>query len=1017
MFKFRQKYLCVLFAVMMFFVIASGGCGGGSNSSSNRSDKEEYTPSEPTYFTVTFDSKGGSNVKSQIVPAYTNAERPIDPEAEDKVFLGWVDEYDDAFDFDDRIIYYDITLSARWGEILPLDEEEHELITMSTDIAGEVSVSFDNSPLLSIDVHYVMSGTGTVIIKSITDTPLLEVPGRVGDVLSFTNAYQDEFANLQEATITFKCAPDLLQEYAENLCAEYSSESFDVSIDEIDINNLAVLWYDESNDIVDFLGSTSVDIENFTVTVKTTHFCNIFLALRDIYDWFINSRLPAVRTDSSPYYSVVLAMDCSGSMSGSNMEQSINAANGLVDILADDDYISVIAFSSSARTVFNPLRAGDNRDTVKQYISSLRASGSTNMSAALNLAKDYSSHDNRYQSIVILLSDGYADFPVSESLLDELKSNNQKVVTVGIGRSVDTNLMKNISDKTGGSYLYAEKASDLKDAFMDLQNTYIGSTKDTDKDGLPDLVEVSGMRDQYGKIWRTNPSVADSDGDGKSDSAEMGDYQALAATTHFKRKSNPNMYTVENHQSLTVLPEEMYLTVKADNTVIAQADMYSCRYQVINGIEYIYSPADKITVNLIKYPPTMNLLSGWPKLQEEDNDSDFKHYIISARLSYSKNMIFDPAIWEINVDGKKHQVNLGGIWHLIFYTSRNPLYTKGTDAIETVENKFMEKLRLAFPDSTAKDVNEEPPSSQIEKIKKQIVVSEITLSNIPDEGDYKEAFARAILGGVADFRNDSENNSNFSNPEEMSRFIAVYLPKGKNVSVIVKNRAYNVRYTMSTGAFATAEVSSAGRRSVSLAWSVQPEEARGICNNYLDTLNKIKDKAWKNFQDTVRNEVIKASGTLVSSFLVSLCDDPAEEAMNELLKSFRKNMKPADDAIDEAMNKLIGNAEIFVKNLKECVRDSVTNAQAFINTANKIKKAKGELEKFGDALCDYNSKKSISSKAAQEAEKKNAEAWGSFKSAYDDISNKGFWGDGSIFEDKDNLPSLEKYYSSSSENL
>ncbi len=72
-------------------------------------------PPEDIFYTVTFDSRGGSAVKKQYVKEETTAARPADPEREGFVFDGWYNAEDDEFDFSTPITA-DITLYAKWVE-------------------------------------------------------------------------------------------------------------------------------------------------------------------------------------------------------------------------------------------------------------------------------------------------------------------------------------------------------------------------------------------------------------------------------------------------------------------------------------------------------------------------------------------------------------------------------------------------------------------------------------------------------------------------------------------------------------------------------------------------------------------------------------------------------------------------------------------------------------------------------------------------------------------------------------
>lgn len=67
---------------------------------------------EETYYDVTFDSNGGSNVSNQKVKEGNIVTKPEDPKKEGYTFLGWYLD-DEEFDFDQKVLN-NITLTAKW---------------------------------------------------------------------------------------------------------------------------------------------------------------------------------------------------------------------------------------------------------------------------------------------------------------------------------------------------------------------------------------------------------------------------------------------------------------------------------------------------------------------------------------------------------------------------------------------------------------------------------------------------------------------------------------------------------------------------------------------------------------------------------------------------------------------------------------------------------------------------------------------------------------------------------------
>lgn len=67
-------------------------------------------------YRVTFDTKGGSEVRSQVIIEGEKAEKPEDPVREGYDFKGWMESDNSLFNFDVEPVFADITLTALWNE-------------------------------------------------------------------------------------------------------------------------------------------------------------------------------------------------------------------------------------------------------------------------------------------------------------------------------------------------------------------------------------------------------------------------------------------------------------------------------------------------------------------------------------------------------------------------------------------------------------------------------------------------------------------------------------------------------------------------------------------------------------------------------------------------------------------------------------------------------------------------------------------------------------------------------------
>ena len=261
---------------------SSGGGGGGGSSSGG-----EGTGVQPnTTYTVTFDTQvEGLTVESQTVKAGETINEPEDPEREGYTFMGWIDEEGYIFEFDEAL-ESDLILTANWEKTIETTPEQLEELA-EVNVQGEVSKEFDNASdeLQKVEVTYTLDDIGKVSIEEVNSSPLLRIAGLIGEPIDI-NALGGEVEN---ATITFHYNPEALGEN--------------------DPNDLAIVWYDEENDIVEMLENSVVNTTNYTIQVDTTHFSKYAVVFRQLWDTAWDAQLPTIRTDETPYYNIVLAMD------------------------------------------------------------------------------------------------------------------------------------------------------------------------------------------------------------------------------------------------------------------------------------------------------------------------------------------------------------------------------------------------------------------------------------------------------------------------------------------------------------------------------------------------------------------------------------------------------------------------------------------------------------------------------------------------------------------------------------
>lgn len=256
---------------------------------------------------------------------------------------------------------------------------------------------------------------------------------------------------------------------------------------------------------------------------------------------------------------------------------------------------------------------------------------------------DRYSNTNR-KKVIVLISDGPEYMSnISEATIQRAQKNNIQVNTIGVICRVfnpDNNdtveKLKDISDKTGGTYTVLDSTYNSYDTSKDVNNS-INNIKDSDKDGLSDLEEEKGFRLENGEIVKTDPHKADSDGDGLSDRKELGKPMYIKYLDRAAVKENTDDY-VEGYT------DENKMTKVNTKMLIEPMEAQQSRDFVT---EYYYRNTSH--PNLIDTDDD-NLNDGQDKEPMKFNVSD-KHLLESSKIAYNKDiqrMLFGSKVMSID---------------------------------------------------------------------------------------------------------------------------------------------------------------------------------------------------------------------------------------------------------------------------------------------------------------------------------------------------------------------------------
>ncbi len=168
---------------------------------------------------------------------------------------------------------------------------------------------------------------------------------------------------------------------------------------------------------------------------------------------------------------VALVLDESGSMTGEKLEEAKEAALLAVDLLNEEDILSIVSYDSHVRILVPATRVADKSD-IRRAIRAMKAGGQTALFAGVSKgAREIRKFiDKERVNRIILLSDGQANVgPSTATELGELGMSLGKegisVTTIGLGAGYNEDLMANLAGYSDGNHAFVEDPEDLVKIF------------------------------------------------------------------------------------------------------------------------------------------------------------------------------------------------------------------------------------------------------------------------------------------------------------------------------------------------------------------------------------------------------------------------------------------------------------------------------------------------------------------------------------------------------------------------
>lgn len=166
-----------------------------------------------------------------------------------------------------------------------------------------------------------------------------------------------------------------------------------------------------------------------------------------------------------PSLGILLVIDRSGSMDGAKLEMAKDAARAVVDMLAPQDFVGVIAFDDAPQTIVR-MQSASNRSRIRSDIGRIGPGGGTNIFPAMQEAFVTMLDTNARIKHVILLTDGQAPWSGIADITSAMRSDGVSVSSVAVGREADTALLEMIAELGGGRFYQTNDPNNIPQIFI-----------------------------------------------------------------------------------------------------------------------------------------------------------------------------------------------------------------------------------------------------------------------------------------------------------------------------------------------------------------------------------------------------------------------------------------------------------------------------------------------------------------------------------------------------------------------
>lgn len=175
---------------------------------------------------------------------------------------------------------------------------------------------------------------------------------------------------------------------------------------------------------------------------------------------------------------VKILVDCSGSMSGSSIEEAQKGLGKVLTLLAPHDQVSYSRFGSEVKHLTNSLMpcTPENIEKLSQAIDATSADmGGTEMKGALRSTFQDIAGDAKKEvpPVVLLITDG--DVWDVKNIIATAKASGHRIFAIGVGYAPAESLLRDMAEQTGGACEFVSPKENMADAIVRMFHRMRGS--------------------------------------------------------------------------------------------------------------------------------------------------------------------------------------------------------------------------------------------------------------------------------------------------------------------------------------------------------------------------------------------------------------------------------------------------------------------------------------------------------------------------------------------------------------